>query len=55
MSNYIEMIPENYDWITNLHSQNFHEKSVILIGTGPMAKEYGMVFKQMNIQDVTVI
>lgn len=55
MPNYIEMIPENYNWITNLKKQNFEDSSIILIGTGPMAREYAIAFKQMNIHDVTVI
>jgi predicted dehydrogenase len=49
------MIPENYNWLTNLPIRNFQDKSIILIGTGPMAKEYAIAFKKMNIHNVTVI
>jgi len=49
------MITENYDWITNISKEKFQDKSVILVGTGPMAKEYATAFHQMNITDVTVI
>jgi predicted dehydrogenase len=49
------MIPENYDWLTQLSLENFQDKSIILIGTGPMAKEYAIAFKKMNIHNVTVI
>lgn len=49
------MIPENYDWLTQLPSKNIQDKSIILIGTGPMAKEYAIAFKKMNIHNVTVI
>ena len=49
------MIPENYNWLTNLSTRNFQNKSIILIGTGPMAKEYAIAFKKMNISNVTVI
>ncbi len=49
------MISENYNWITNLDSQNFQDKSIILIGTGSMAKEYAVAFKEMKIENVTVI
>ena len=49
------MIAENYDWITSISKENFHEKSIILIGTGPMAREYAIAFNQMNINNVTVI
>jgi len=49
------MIQENYDWLTSLKSKNFQNKSVILIGTGRMAREYAVALKKMNIKDVTVI
>ncbi|RZD40844.1 MAG: myo-inositol 2-dehydrogenase [Thaumarchaeota archaeon] len=56
MSNHIiDMIKENYDWITNISKEKFQDKSVILIGTGLMAKEYAIALTQMNISDVTVI
>ncbi len=49
------MIKENYDWITNISKEKFQDKSVILIGTGPMAREYAIAFNQMGITNVTVI
>jgi len=49
------MILENYNWITNISKEKFQDKSIILIGTGPMAKEYAIALTQMNITDVTVI
>jgi predicted dehydrogenase len=49
------MIQENYDWFGNLQSKNFQNKSIILIGTGPMAMEYAIALKKMGINDVTII
>lgn len=49
------MINENYDWLTNIASQNFEKNSVILIGTGPMARQYAIALTEMKISDVTVI
>jgi len=49
------MIKQNYDWIANISKENFHDKSIILVGTGPMANEYATAFTKMNISDVTVI
>jgi len=49
------MIKQNYNWLTNIASQNFEKKSIILIGTGPMARQYAIAFTKMNISNVTVI
>ena len=49
------MIQQNYNWLTDIASQNFEKKSIILIGTGLMAKQYAIAFTNMNISDVTVI
>jgi len=49
------MIKQNYNWLTNIASQNFEKKSIILIGTGLMARQYAIAFKKMNISNVTVI
>ena len=49
------MIEQNYDWISNISQENFRDKSVILVGTGPMAREYAIAFTKMGISDVTVI
>lgn len=49
------MIEQNYDWISNISQENYRDKSVILVGTGPMAREYAIAFTKMGISDVTVI
>jgi len=49
------MITQNYSWITDISKEKFQDKSIVLIGTGPMAREYAIAFTQMKITDVTVI
>ena len=49
------MIKQNYNWISNISQENYRDKSVILVGTGPMAREYAIAFTKMGISDVTVV
>lgn len=49
------MIKEHYNWLTNIPNQDLSDKSVILVGTGPMAREYAIALTNLKIKNVTVI
>lgn len=46
---------EYYEWLINICSLKFENKSVLLIGAGNIAKHYLSALSSMNIDDVTVI
>jgi len=49
------MSEESYNWLTQINSLNFNNKSVILIGAGLMAEQYAIALSKMKISNVTVI
>jgi predicted dehydrogenase len=44
-----------YDWISNIDSLQFPDKSVLLVGAGFIAEQYAIALRKLKIQDVTVI
>lgn len=46
---------EYYEWLTNIGSLKFENKSALLIGGGNIAKHHIAALSSMNIDDVTVI
>lgn len=44
-----------YDYLTNINSLNFENKSVLIVGAGWMANQYALTLSRMNIKDVTII
>ena len=46
---------ESYEWLKNIRSLNFENKSILIIGGGNIAKKYVLALSKMKIKDVTVI
>ena len=55
MSNNIMNFTNSYDWLSNIDSKSYKEKSVLLVGAGWMARQYANALSQMNVKDVTII
>ena len=45
----------SYEFIKNINLLNFSKKSVLIIGSGGMTKDYCDVLKTMNINNVSII
>lgn len=45
----------SYDWISNIDSLKFEDKSVLIVGGGEMTRHYAQALENMNIKDVTII
>ena len=46
---------ECYDWLTNIGSLKFENKSTLLVGAGNIAKHHITALLNMHIDDITVI
>jgi len=44
-----------YNWITNINPLKFKNKSVLIIGSGNISKNYAYVLSKLNIEDVTIL
>lgn len=55
MSNNITEPFNPYEWLTNIDSLNFQDKSILIIGSGEMARQYAQALSSMKFNDVTVI
>ncbi len=44
-----------YDWLTNINSLDFHEKSALIIGSSEMSRQYALALKKFGIDDITII
>ncbi len=55
MSNNLTASDVSYSWLKTIRQQNFDHYSVVLIGTGMMAQQYGVALNQMKIKNVQVI
>ncbi|MFX0135959.1 MAG: Gfo/Idh/MocA family oxidoreductase [Candidatus Hodarchaeota archaeon] len=44
-----------YNWLVNINSLKFNEKSILLIGAGVMGEQFGHALSRMNITNVTVL
>ena len=45
---------DSYETLTSIDSLNFQNKSVLIVGSGWMAKQYAIALKEMKIKDVTI-
>ena len=55
MSNNIMKFDNSYQWLSNIDSLSFQNKSVLLVGAGWMARQYANALFQMKVKDVTII
>jgi predicted dehydrogenase len=44
-----------YDWITHINPLKFKNKSVLIIGSGNISKNYADVLSKLDIEDVTIL
>lgn len=49
------MIKQAYEEISKINSLDFHEKTVLVIGAGYIAKEYAIALSKLNINNVTIL
>ena len=54
MSNNISTNSESYDLLTSINSLNFQDKTILILGSGWMARQYAMALQEMNVKDVTI-
>jgi len=54
MSNHIIDYDESYRILTSIDSLNFEDKTVLILGSGWMARQYAIALKEMKIKDVTI-
>jgi predicted dehydrogenase len=55
MSNNLENNKNSYDIISNINELNFQNKSILIIGSGEMAKQYAIVLYEMKIKNVSIL
>ena len=55
MSNNLDYTKNSYNIISNIDKLNFQNKSIIIIGSGWMAKQYAIALHEMKIKDVTIL
>jgi predicted dehydrogenase len=46
---------KSYYWLSNINSQNFSKKSVVLIGAGGISSHYAQALTKLKIKDVSII
>lgn len=54
MSNHV-MIKQAYEDLSKINFLDFHEKSVLIIGAGYIAKEYAIALSKLKIRDVVIL
>lgn len=55
MSNNLDYNKNSYDIIANINKLNFQNKSIMIIGSGWMAKQYAIALNEMKIKDVVIL
>jgi len=55
MSNNLDHYRNSYEVITNINKLNFQNKSIIIIGSGWMAKQYAIALYEMKIKNVVIV
>jgi predicted dehydrogenase len=55
MSNNLDYNKNSYDIISNINKLNFENKSIIIIGSGWMAKQYAIALYEMKIKNVIIL
>jgi predicted dehydrogenase len=54
MSNNINDFDTSYTILSSIHSLDFKNKTILIIGAGWMARQYAIALKEMNVSDVTI-
>jgi len=49
------IMTDSYDWLSNIDSLKFDDKSILIIGSGRMARQYANTLSQLNVNDVSII
>ena len=44
-----------YEWLTNIDSECFSDKSILLIGGSEISKQYVLALNELGVKDITVI
>jgi len=55
MPNNMKFNDNSYEWLSNINSLFFEDKSILLVGAGSMARQYAIALSKMKIKDVTII
>lgn len=55
MSNNLDYNKNSYDIIANINKLNFQNKSIMIIGSGWMTKQYAIALNEMKIKDVVIL
>ena len=50
-----EGMNKHYDWLKNIGSLSFENKSVLIIGGSDLAKQYALASKRLGVRDLTII
>ena len=51
----MKKILDFYDWLTNISSIDFSNKSVLLIGGGNISIPYVLALRELGVKDITII
>ena len=54
MSNNLSPFTNSYDWLSNINTLDFEDKSVLVIGAGYMGNHHAEALSKMKIRDVTI-
>ena len=54
MPNHVNYSNDVYGLLTDINSLNFKDKSVLILGSGWMGKQYALALSEMNVKDVTI-
>jgi len=55
MSDYVIKMEKFYDWLINMDSIDFHDKSALIIGGSEISKQYALGLAKLGIKDITII
>ena len=55
MSHNVKKMNDFYDWVTNLGSMNFSNKSALIIGGSEISKQYSLALIELGVNDITII
>jgi len=55
MPNNMKFNDNSYEWLSNINSLFFEDKSILLVGAGWMARQYAIALSKMKIKDVTIV
>lgn len=55
MPNNVIKMSNFYDWLINIDSLDFHDKSALIIGGSEISKQYSLGMTKLGIRDITII